>query len=203
MTARDFYSLVSERLLPPDLPDHWGQYRAGHVTHFEALQRIFASLGRHSEAELLEVMDAMGLDEGLAGSVARLTEHGWEVVVVSAGCSWYVDRLLASAGVEPEVHANPGRFVPGQGLLMQRPEASPFVSHELGVDKAAVVRDRLARRERVAFAGDGWPDLDAARLVPAELRFARGDLATAAAAEGLAFQRFERWSQIVDEVVGP
>ncbi len=203
MTRRDFYSLVAERLLPPGATDHWGDYRAGRTTHFEALQRIFAALGDREEAELLALVDEMGLDESLASGVERLAAHGIETVVVSAGCSWYIDRLLGGAGVDLEVYANPGRFVPGQGLLMQRPEGSRFVSHDLGVDKAAVVRDRLARREWVAFAGDGWPDLDAARLVPAERRFARADLAAAAAAEGLEFRPFERWSQIVDAVVGP
>ena len=43
---------------------------------------------------------------------------------------------------------------------------------------------RLARclanwgRRTVAFAGDGFPDEEAARLVPGHLRFARGDLAS-------------------------
>jgi 2-hydroxy-3-keto-5-methylthiopentenyl-1-phosphate phosphatase len=49
----------------------------------------------------------------------------------------------------------------------------------------------------VAFAGDGFPDADPARQVPADRRFARGDLADVFRQEGLPFHRFETWSDIV------
>jgi 2-hydroxy-3-keto-5-methylthiopentenyl-1-phosphate phosphatase len=55
----------------------------------------------------------------------------------------------------------------------------------------------------VAFAGDGFPDADAARLVSSELRFARGDLAHVLTKEGLAFHRFEHWSEIAQVLCDP
>ncbi len=201
LTDRDFYSLVVERLLPPDVPDHFAAFRAGEVTHFEALRRIFAALADHDEAEVVEVVDAMGLQPDLAGLVARLRAAGWEVLIVSAGCDWYIRHLLDAAGVQIEVHANPGRFVAGRGLIMQRPSESRFRSEAVGVDKAAVVRDALERYDRVAFAGDGLPDLPAARLVADHRRFGRGDLAAAAAAEGVPTRPFERWAEVVEAVL--
>ena len=116
--------------------------------------------------------------------------------MTSAGCGWYIDKLLASAGVEVEVHANPGRFQAGQGLVMEMPTGSPFWSASLGVDKAAVVRSYLDEGRTVGFAGDGFPDAEAARLVPAPLRFARGDLAAVLRSDGLPFQDFATWSDI-------
>ena len=92
--------------------------------------------------------------------------------MTSAGCDWYIRRLLAQAGVELEVHANPGRFVPGLGLQMEMPVGSPFLSPTLGVDKARVVRHHLEQGRTVAFAGDGFPDEEAALFVPGSLRFA-------------------------------
>jgi 2,3-diketo-5-methylthio-1-phosphopentane phosphatase len=197
MTRHDFYKLAIESLLPPGTPDYWGMYRAGTLTHFEALRRYFASI-RASEAEVLAVVDRMELDPDLPAVVKELRRAGWSVVVTSAGCDWYIRRLLGAAGVEVEVHSNPGRFVAGQGLLMEMPTGSPYLSETLGVDKAAVVRRMLRGRQRVAFAGDGFPDAEAARLVPVELRFARGDLARVFRSERLPFHPCDSWSEIAD-----
>jgi len=201
LTEQDFYALVVERLLPSDAPDHFAAFRAGEVTHFEALRRIFAALADHDEDEVVEVVHAMGLQPNLAALVARLRAAGWDVVIVSAGCDWYIRHLLDAAGVDVEVHANPGRFVAGQGLVMQRPASPRFRSETVGVDKAAVVRDAFDRYGRVAFAGDGLPDLPAARLVADHRRFARGDLARAAADEGLPTRPFERWAEVAEAVL--
>ena len=201
LTDRDFYSLVVERLLPSDAADHFAAFRAGEVTHFEALRRIFAALADHHEHEVLGVVDAMGLQPDLAGLVDRLRAAGWDVVIVSAGCDWYIRHLLDAAGVDVEVHANPGRFVGGRGLVMERPSDPRYRSETVGVDKAAVVRDALARYDRVVFAGDGLPDLPAARLVADHHRFGRGDLAEAAAAEGVPTRPFERWADVVEAVL--
>jgi 2-hydroxy-3-keto-5-methylthiopentenyl-1-phosphate phosphatase len=80
--------------------------------------------------------------------------------------------------------------------MMEMPQGAPYRSDSLGVDKAAVVRHHVEQGGIVAFAGDGFPDLEAARLVPGSLRFARADLADALRHEQLEFQRFDVWSDI-------
>lgn len=195
MTRHDFYKLAIETLIPPETPDFWAEYRAGTITHFEALRRYFASI-RADESAVLAVVRRMELDPCLPAAVADLRRAGWEILVTSAGCEWYIRLLLAAAGVNVTIYANPGRFEAGQGLLMERPRGSPFLSESLGVDKTAVVQTCLARGGTVAFAGDGFPDVDAARLVPADLRFARGDLAAVLKSEHLEFHPFETWSEI-------
>jgi 2,3-diketo-5-methylthio-1-phosphopentane phosphatase len=200
MTRRDFFKLATEQLLPPDGPDFWGEYRAGRISHFEALRRYFAEV-RASEADVLRVVDQMELDPGLPQAVGELRQAGWKVIVTSAGCDWYIRRLLAQAGVELEVHSNPGRFVPGLGLQMEMPLGSPFLSPTLGVDKAQVVRHHLEQGRTVAFAGDGFPDEEAALLVPGRLRFARGDLADVLKHKGERFQPFDAWSEIARQIL--
>jgi 2-hydroxy-3-keto-5-methylthiopentenyl-1-phosphate phosphatase len=195
MTQNDFYKLVIESLLPRETPDYWAEYRSGTITHFEALRRYFASI-RASENEVLSVVRRMELDPGLPAAVKALGDAGWNVVVTSAGCDWYIRRLLAEAGVAVEVHSNPGQFISGKGLLMEMPAGSPYLSPTLGVDKAAVVRSVIALGRPVAFAGDGFPDADPARLVPGPCRFARGDLADVLRREGLPFETFDTWSDI-------
>lgn len=195
MTAQDFFKLAIKRLLPPDVTNFWREYRAGRITHFEALRRYFAEI-RCSEAEVLKVVDQMELDPDLPRTVAELRAAGWQVIVTSAGCQWYIRYLLAQAGVELEIHANPGSYITGQGLRMELPLESPYLSPTLGIDKAAVVRRQLELGRTVAFAGDGFPDEEAARLVPGRLRFARGDLADVLRKHGQEFQTFAVWSEI-------
>jgi 2,3-diketo-5-methylthio-1-phosphopentane phosphatase len=194
LTRHDFFDLAMQSLVPPGTPDYWGEYLQGRRTHFETLRAIFASI-RADEADVLRVVDSLEPDPGLADAVALLKEAGWRVVVASAGCAWYIRRVLQRCGVALEVHANPGRFEAGRGLLMELPSDSPFFSPTHGIDKPAVVRAALAAG-RTAFAGDGLPDLKAARLVEPDLRFARGALAGALRREVLAFRVFGHWSEV-------
>src|SRR5271166_244444 len=133
MTRHDFYQLAVASLLPPDTLDYWAQYRTGAITHFEALRLYFAAI-RASEAEVLAVVKRMELDARLPTAVESLRRAGWSVVITSAGCDWYIRRLLAAAGVDVEIHANPGRFEAGKGLLMEMPTESAYWSPTLGVD---------------------------------------------------------------------
>ena len=86
---------------------------------------------------------------------------------------------------------------------MSLPERSPFFSPSKGVNKVAIVQDVLQRSDRVAFAGDGRPDLRPALLVPLQLCFARGWLAEALGERGEKFHPFERWSEIADQLQKP
>lgn len=202
MTQIDFFRLAISRLAPPDLPDYWDDYLAGRTTHFEVLRSIYAAI-RVSEAEVLAALPDLGLDPNLADGVARLRRAGWEVIVASAGCDWYIRRLLAGRGVNLEVHSNPGRFEDGQGLLLELPTTSPYFSPTHGIDKAAVVSAALRSGRPVAFAGDGYPDVAAARLVSPELRFARLDLAETLQRERLPFRSFNRWSEVAATLAQP
>lgn len=200
MTRNDFYKLVIDSLLPTDTPDYWAQYRSGSITHFEALRSYFAAI-QASEEDVLAVVRRMELDPQLPAAVASLRRAGWRVVVTSAGCAWYIQWLLKSVGLELEVHANPGRFEPGKGLVMEMPTGSPFWSPTLGVDKTGIVRSFLKDGLTVAFAGDGFPDVEPARLVPGDLRFARADLASVLAGENERFHAFESWSDIASRLL--
>lgn len=195
MTRHDFYKLVITSLLPVGTPDYWAQYRSGSITHFEALRSYFAAI-RAREEDVLAVVRQMELDPQLPSAVESLRRAGWRVVVTSAGCAWYIQWLLKSVGLDLEVHANPGRFEPGKGLVMEMPTGSAFWSPTLGVDKTGVVRSFLEEGLTVAFAGDGFPDVEPARLVSADRRFARADLANVLSSEKAQFQAFTSWSDI-------
>ena len=199
ITRYDFFDLVRKRWPFPAQNDPWEKFVASEITHFEALAEIFACI-RTTEADLLELVDSMELDASFAKAVRVLQDRGWEIVIASAGCDWYIDFLLKKAGVSVSVHANPGVFDAERGLQMSLPERSPFFSATKGVNKAAIVQDALKRSDRVAFAGDGRPDLRPALLVLPQLRFARGWLAETLNERGEKFHPFERWSEIADQL---
>jgi len=201
VTRNDFYALVVPRFLGDGVPDYWGRYFTGEITHFEAMRSIFSHI-RADEKTLRAVIGEMEPERELARWVEALRGAGWEVEVVSAGCRWYIDPILEEAGVKVKVHACPGRFDPERGLLMELPADSRYASPETGIDKAAVVRDALGRRRRVAFAGDGRPDLEAALLVEPRYRFATGWLAKELGRRGEGFRPFERWADVARALVG-
>jgi 2,3-diketo-5-methylthio-1-phosphopentane phosphatase len=200
ITDKDFYSLLAERYIPADTPDYFAQYREGRITHFEAMAAYFA-FAPTEQAELEELLEASQADPDLGASAALLQRAGWELLVVSAGSSWYVERVLGRAGVAATIYSNPGRLEKGCGLVLEKLDpSSPYHSASVGVDKSAVVRHALRVAEAVAFAGDGPPDLQPALLVRPELRFARGFLADALRERGEAFRAFSRWSEIAREL---
>lgn len=195
ISRRDFFDLVRARWPIPKAEDPWESYVAGEITHFQALARIFGRI-RCSEDELLALVDHMEVDPAFAATVCALQERGWEVVVASAGCAWYIERLLAQAGVSIAVYSNPGTFDPSTGLVMSLPPESPFFDPGTGVNKLEITRDALRRCDRVAFAGDGRPDVASSLLVPAKLRFARGWLAEELTSRKEGFVGFDSWTTI-------
>jgi 2,3-diketo-5-methylthio-1-phosphopentane phosphatase len=195
ITRFDFYTLVAERFIPEPRTDYLQLYRVGAMNHFDAVAAYFS----HAPA------DASSLDSLLRDTVpdpdfrkalSRLRQASWELIIVSAGSSWYIERILQPASLNVTVHSNPGRIEPGRGLVLERARDAPFYSEQIGVDKAGVVRDALRRYENVAFAGDGAPDVEPALLVQPDLRFARGYLAQELTRRGEAYVPFERWSEI-------
>jgi len=199
VTRYDFFDRVRKRWPFPPQEDPWEKFVSGEITHFQALAEIFASI-RATEAELLELADSTDLDASFAKSVRTLQDRGWQIVIASAGCDWYIKFLLKKAGVSVPVYANPGIFDQKSGLKMSLPGPSPFFSPTKGVSKVAILRDALTRSDRVAFAGDGRPDLKPAVLVLPERRFARGWLAEALRERSERFHPFERWSNIADQL---
>jgi 2-hydroxy-3-keto-5-methylthiopentenyl-1-phosphate phosphatase len=195
ITRRDFYLLIRERYMAESAPDYFELYRAGQLSHFEAMAAYFA-YAPDKEAALQEMIARTEPDPCFVPAVSTLQAASWDLIIVSAGSLWYIERILRDLGVEAVVHSNPGHIRKGQGLVIERPSGTPFFSAEVGVDKAAVVQDALGRYEQVAFAGDGPPDLEPALLVSPRFRFARGYLADALQRRREPFQEFRSWSEI-------
>lgn len=200
ITQRDFYSCVVEKLLGEEDLQPWNDYIAGEITHFEALRRIFLRI-RGDESEMDAVFQMMEFDSAFPQAVKRLQNADWSVVIVSNGCAWYIHRFLNAAGVQLELHTNPGDYSPEHGLRMESPIGSPYYSEEMGIDKRLVVAQALSQTSHVAFAGDGRPDAEAASLVRPQLLFARGWLSSHLEENGCAYHSFSVWSEIAQKLL--
>jgi 2,3-diketo-5-methylthio-1-phosphopentane phosphatase len=201
MCGSDFYRLVVDRFGPPHVQHYWNEYVSGRITHFDALRSIFQETAVGEEA-LKSLLPDMAFDDRAVEAVRKLESGGWRIIVVSAGCHWYIDQLLAEAGLELEVHSNPGGIEDGR-LVMRRPESTPFPSHAAGIDKQAIVRLHRDRGCELAFAGDGYTDEEAAMLVPESRRFARANLAEKLRERGAGYIPFNRWAEIADVLCSP
>ncbi|MBW4054402.1 MAG: 2,3-diketo-5-methylthio-1-phosphopentane phosphatase [Proteobacteria bacterium] len=200
MTERDFF-MVALSHLPPGAVAPWKRYEQGLASHFNALAEIFSGL-RVDEHELDNMLAEMKVESCLVEGFEHLHHTGWALVIASAGCSFYIERMLAPTGIKVHIHANPGEFFPGRGLFMKPPRQSPFFSAETGIDKAAVVQHYLDQDFDTAFAGDGRPDLAPALLIPPERRFARGWLAEELESRREPFVYFDRWCDIPVSLCG-
>lgn len=200
ITDFDVYALIADRYMPRDHPDYFAEYRAGRITHFEAMQAFFHFAPTEQQAWDRLLRDTKP-DPQLADCVRRLDANGWDLIIVSAGSSWYIERVLGTAGVSATVHSNPGGIEEGRGLVLRLPEDSPFFSPQTGIDKAGVVRAALNRYKKVAFAGEGPPDIEPALLVAPSLRFARRFLAQALDARGEPYQPYRTWSEVVEALL--
>jgi len=186
--------------MPESAPDYLELCRAGRLSHFDAMASYFAFTPT-DDAALHALLSATEPDPDFQTAVAKLRAASWDLIIVSAGSCWYIDKILAASGVTAVVHSNPGHIEIGRGLVIKKPTSSPFFSAEVGIDKAAVVRDAAKRFKQVAFAGDGPPDVEPALLVRPHLRFARDFLAHELQRRGEKFRSFERWADIVRGIV--
>ncbi|MBI4765993.1 MAG: HAD-IB family phosphatase [Deltaproteobacteria bacterium] len=198
MTGRDFFRLALE-YLPPETALFWDQYKKGETTHFKALASIFLRL-RCPESKANELLDKMELDGGVKSACERLEARGWRLVIASAGCLWYIEKILTPLNITAEIHANPGVFTESEGLVMELPVGSLYFSPTIGIDKSRLVQTALGQGI-VAFAGDGRPDLGPALLVHSSRRFAKGRLAEELTKRGESFHPFRSWSEMVDKLL--
>ncbi len=124
MTSLDFYQVALE-YLPKTAASIWEAHKREEIGLFDALAGIFARL-HCSEAQMEVLLKKVGLDVGIKKACNRLLDHGWRLVIASAGCAWYIEKLLAPLNIEAEIHANPGHFSEQEGLIMELPMRLPL-----------------------------------------------------------------------------
>ncbi len=177
--------------------DDWERHFAraswkGSATHRADMARL-ARLLRAPRDELLAfALEHITLDPGFAAFVRWAQGRGVEVAVVSDGLGFYVEPLLAAAGLS-HVPVLTNVLVEGvDGLTLRHPREHPRC-RGCGTCKMQAVLDHR-RRGPVAFVGDGSSDRYAA--VYADVVFAKDVLARICARDGLPFVPWETFDDV-------
>ncbi len=165
VSADDFFTMIARRYLTPKDLEPWNLYMKGQISHFEALNAVFAKI-RIPETELIEFVKTIPLDESFAETAVYCAEKRIPVYICSAGCDYYINILLGRLIECCHINliTNSGIYSPQTGLVMSAPHGSLFYDKNVGISKAGVVSYLQSRGTAVVFCGDGPPDVCPARI---------------------------------------
>jgi len=168
-------------------------WRAGTLGHRELTEAECALL-RCSEDEARGFTAGFAIDPGFALFARGARSRGDAVTVLSEGFDFYIRALLEREGLGwLEVRSNRVRFERG-GVIPEFPYAA-LSCGRCGNCKAAHVRDWRARGYRTVLIGDGYSDRCGAR--EADVVLAQGALETWCECEGVAFERFTSFEDVL------
>ncbi|HOJ78986.1 MAG TPA: MtnX-like HAD-IB family phosphatase [Bacillota bacterium] len=195
LTKEDFYLIVVEKFLKERGQQIIADWQQGKMNVREFLATVFRSINR-SETEIFEAIKTIPLDRHAKTFIEWVRQHGGNFVILSAGTSYYIERLLEYKQIKGvQVISNRGYYEDGGIQLVADPD-SPFYSETYGIDKSLVVKELKQKYSKVFFAGDSEPDLKAA--LEADLVFATGHLQKLLQKKNHPFIAFESFTEIND-----
>lgn len=170
MTREDFYIIVIDKLLGKAGWDFFNLQKERGVLGVEFLNSIFQKMNM-TEEEVLKEISLIPFDPGAKSFIEDITEQGGDFCIISAGTSYYIDKVLRQHNIKNvTVFSSPGIYENG-GIKICPSQSSPYYHHGYGIDKGKVMDHILSQYEKVYFAGDSLPDVEAA--VKADVVFAR------------------------------
>lgn len=201
ISKNDFFRHVIENLLSEKDIEPWEQYKAGKITHVKGLSLIFNKI-RLKEDEFNKFIDSIQIEEYFTQTVSLCKEMGIDFYVVSAGADYYIKRLLNNLNVLQQVKlfANPSYFSEEEGLKMQPPpKSTDYYDEDLGISKKYFVLKLKNEGYTVIFAGDGTPDIEAAKA--ADIVFAKDYLVTLCKKENVKHIEYSSYQDIYNYIL--
>lgn len=166
ISKADFFQLVIDNLLKKEDIKPWNDYLEKKITHFEALSRIFAKV-RLSPEEMDAFIQNIKIDEYVPETFELCKKLNIPIYICSAGMDYYIQRRIPDLikKYSITVISNIAHYSQEKGFQIKGlPENSPFYNCEIGVSKEAVVKHVQKQGYYVIFAGDGRPDIKAAKI---------------------------------------
>lgn len=179
ISAQDFYLQILYRYEPHLAFSPLADFYDGKYTCLDFLGKVFREMNLSKE-ELDNEISKIPADETFKDLVDFVHQMDGDVVVLSAGCNYYIQKKLEVMQIHNvQIISNVGTYQDG-GLIMRANQNTSFHSAETGIDKRKVVSSLKDHYQITAYAGDGWPDYEAMLL--SDIRFAKPAL----------FKRFEQ-----------
>ncbi len=169
------------------------------MTLREVIAAEFAPIRGDHDTIVSETVDRAEIRAGFADFVRAAEEAGDRIVIVSSGFESVIRPVLEREGLgHLEVVAHDVRFTPDGGVVdFRHGEPCPVCGEEC---KRSVV-DAMRDGRKVAYVGDGYSDRCASKA--ADIRFARRALAQHLDREGVDYIRFDDFTTVKDELLGP
>lgn len=193
LTEKDFYHIIIDTYLQDWGRPFYEDWKKTKKIDVVFLNKILGSIGR-TEEEILEEIHRIPLDKYAIDLIHRVQEAGGAFYILSAGTTYYIERLLAHRGIEGVTVISMSGVYKNGGIEVTPDEKSPYFSEIFGINKARVVEDLKKEFETVFFAGDSEPDLEAAK--EADIAFAKKDLKELLSKEQDEFISFENFKEI-------
>lgn len=197
LTEIDFYKMISEKYLKDKCKELYVEWRNKKIKDVDYLGFVFKNIGR-SEEEINEDIMQIAIDPYAVDFIKNIKEAGGDFVVVSAGTSYYIERVFKKNDIaDVPVYSNKGEFR-DKGIHFVLDEKSDFYSEIYGIDKLKVVRKLKENYKKVFYAGDSEPDLKAALV--ADVVFAKRSLVELLKKENKDFIEFKSFNEIWNKV---
>jgi len=197
LTEKDFYKIIMEEYLKEDCKKLYNDWRNKKIKDIDYLGYVFKSIGRN-EKEIFEDIMKISLDPFAEEFIENIKANGGDFAVVSAGTSYYIDRIFESKCIKDvKVYSNKGVFK-DNGIHFELDKTSEFYSDIYGIDKAKVVKKLKESYDFVFYAGDSEPDLNAALM--ADVVFAKSSLKELLDEKNKEYFKFENFKEIWDKV---
>ncbi len=197
ISKEDFFNMVIDRLLTREDIKPWDDYLAGKITHVEALSRIFAKV-RIPQNELDKFIESIEIDPQFPETLELCKKLEIPVYICSAGMDYYILKRIPEYIKKYNITllSNKGEYSPQTGFKVTPPApGSPFYSKDAGVSKDALVQHLKQQGFFTIYAGDGRPDIKAART--ADAVFAKGILLGLCKEQGIQTLQFGGFGDII------
>lgn len=167
LTAQDFYLQILYRF------EHEKVFLKRKKAGVELLSEVLESANL-TEKEFEDEIKHIPLDFSFIDFYNFVKEKGGDVLILSAGCKYYIEKRLEFEGLKNiKIIANDGCFKDG-GFKFLKNENKDFYSEKFGVDKVKVVEHYKKKYKKIYYAGDSYIDFKAAEL--ADIKFAKKNL---------------------------
>lgn len=197
LTEKDFYKIIMEEYLKEDFQKLYSDWRNKKIKDVDYLGYVFNHIDR-DEKGIFEAIMKISLDPFAKKFIENIKAYGGDFAVVSAGTSYYIDRLFTSKGIKDvEVYSNKGVFK-NNGIYFELDKTGEFYSDIYGIDKKKVVEKLKEKYDFVFYAGDSDPDVDAALI--SDVVFAKGKLVELLQEKNKECFEFDNFKEIWDKV---
>lgn len=197
ITGQDFYKQILFRYEHKKLFKKFPKFMKREYTCLEFLGEVFKDMNL-SEEELLDEIEKIPLDPYFNETVDILKEKNNDIIIVSAGCEYYIKQKLKDILEKIEIIAIKGEYK-DRGLKFTIDKKYRYFSNETGIDKKKVILNYKGKYKKIIYAGDSIPDFEAAK--EADIIFAKDKLEMMLKKENIKYNKFITYNDIKKHIL--